>query len=147
MDIQEFILIDKNKVRRDSNLMSLYLDFFEKTFNTKPNCAGCSFGTDWNKLVSFYSKKSVTLPKQKVMSEITIKKITGQILSYKKDGKTYRRYDNVLYDDFIKEYLTYGTDEELSERKKLFNFPVKQEGKKEVNEETKVKKARKRKNG
>jgi hypothetical protein len=58
------------------------------------------------------------------MKTISIKKQQGKILSYKKDGKTFRLYDNILTDDFIKEYLVNGTDEEIVERVKMFNFPV-----------------------
>lgn len=125
MTVEEFILLDKAKVRRDSNLMHLYLEFFEKAFGRVPNCSGCSFGSDWQKLVSKYSKNSVTLQKVKIMAnQITIKKIQGKILSYKKDGKTYRLYDNILNDAFIKEFISNGTEEEIAERKKLFNFPL-----------------------
>lgn len=126
MTINEFILLDKAKVRRDSNLMSLYLDFFKTAFGRLPNCAGCSFGTDWQKLVSLYSikaEKKVTLQKGKIMNTITIKKIQGKILTYKKDGRTYRQYDNILTDSFIKEFISNGTEEEIKERVKMFNFP------------------------
>lgn len=128
MTINEFILLDKHKVRRDSNLMHLYLEFFKESFGRVPSCAGCSFGTDWAKLVAKYSKNYVTLQKAKTMSKsITIKKIQGKILSYKKEGKTYRLYDNILNDDFIKEYISNGTEEEIAERKKMFNFPSEDE--------------------
>jgi len=60
-------------------------------------------------------------------NKITIKKVQGKILTYQKNGKTYRLYDNILTDDFIKEYVSNGTPEELTERKKLFNFPNKSE--------------------
>jgi len=126
MTINEFILLDKAKVRRDSNLMSLYLDFFKTAFGRVPNCAGCSFGTDWQKLVSLYSikgEKKVTLQKGKIMNTISIKKIQGKILTYKKDGRTYRQYDNILTDEFIKEFIVSGTEEENKERVKMFNFP------------------------
>ena len=126
MTINEFILLDKAKVRRDSNLMSLYLDFFKTAFGRVPNCAGCSFGTDWQKLVSLYSikgEKKVTLQKGKTMNTISIKKIQGKILTYKKDGRTYRQYDNILTDEFIKKFIVSGTEEENKERVKMFNFP------------------------
>lgn len=126
MTIEELILIDKHKVRRDSNLMHLYLEYFKETFNYLPNCVGCSFGSDWQKFVTYHSKslkKTLTLQKVKIMSSITIKKVQGKILSYKKDGKTLRLYDNNLNDDFINGFLSNGTDEEIAERKKLFNFP------------------------
>lgn len=130
MTINEFILLDKAKVRRDSNLMSLYLDFFKTAFGRVPNCAGCSFGTDWQKLVSLYSikgEKKLTLQKGKIMNTISIKKIQGKILTYKKDGRTYRQYDNILTDSFIKEFISNGTEEEIKERVKMFNFPVETE--------------------
>lgn len=126
MTINEFILLDKAKVRRDSNLMSLYLDFFKTAFGRVPNCAGCSFGTDWQKLVSLYSikgEKKVTLQKGKIMNTISIKKIQGKILTYKKEGRTYRQYDNILTDSFIKEFISNGTEDEIKERIKMFNFP------------------------
>lgn len=123
MTIQELILNDKNKVRRDSNLMSLYLFYFKETYNYTPSCAGCSFSSDWDKFVSFHSKKSLNLQKEITMA-ITIKKVQGKILSYKKDGRTYRIYDNLLNDEFITEYLKHGSDDELAERKKMFNFPA-----------------------
>lgn len=141
MTIDEFILLDKAKVRRDSNLMSLYLDFFKTAFGRVPNCAGCSFGTDWQKLVSLYSnkgEKKVTLQKGKIMNTISIKKIQGKILTYKKDGRTYRQYDNILTDSFIKEFISNGTDQEIEERKKMFNFPVENSEGKETKKPIKI---------
>jgi hypothetical protein len=152
MELSEFILLDKNKVRRDSNLMSLYIFFFKETFNYAPNCASCSFSNDWNKLISFHSvnkKKSITLIKNKIMSPITIKKIQGKILSYRKDGKTFRMYDHILTNDFINQFLQNGTDEEILERKKLFNFPAEKIQKPDLkfSNTQEVEKKRKRKNG
>ena len=125
MTVEELILIDKSKVRRDSNLMSLYLLHFKETFKYAPSCAGCSFASDWQKLVSFYSKKvekKVTLQKEKLMNTISIKKIQGKILTYRKDGKTYRQYDNILTDSFVKEFISNGTEEEIKERVKMFKI-------------------------
>lgn len=152
MELSEFILLDKNKVRRDSSLMSLYIFFFKETFNYAPNCASCSFANDWNKLINFHSvnkKKSITLRKKTIMSAITIKKIQGKILSYRKDGKTFRMYDHILTSDFIDEFLHNGTDEEILERKKLFNFPIEKLQKPDFkfSNTEEVKKKRKRKNG
>lgn len=138
MEALELINKGMHEVRRDSNLMHLYIELFQKAFNFKPVCAGCSFSTDWFKFVSFYNPKSVTLQKEKVMSKtISIKKIQHKILSYKKDGRTYRLYDNNLNDDFIKNYLENGTEDELKERKKMFNFPSKEKEITENSEEVK----------
>lgn len=106
--------------------MSLYLIYFQEAYGYRPSCAGCSFGSDWQKIVSFYSNKEeklLNLQKQNFM-EITIKKIQGKILSYKKDGRVFRLYDNILNDEFIDGYLNNGSEEELAERAKLFNFPI-----------------------
>ena len=140
MTVNELILLDKAKVRRDSNLMHLYLEFFKEAFGRVPNCAGCSFGTDWQKLVSLYSKKSVTLQKVNPMKTIQIKKIQGKILTYKKGGRTYRQYDNILTDEFIKEFIVSGTEEENKERVKMFNFPVEEKSFEEIAEDNVSKK-------
>lgn len=123
MTVEELILLDKAKVRRDSNLMHLYLEHFKTAFGRVPNCAGCSFGADWQKLIAKYSKNYVTLQKGKPMKTIHIKKISGKILTYRKNGRNYRQYDNILTDAFIKEYISNGTEEEIAERLKMFNFP------------------------
>lgn len=124
MSVLELISNNKDKVRRDSNLMHFYLKHFKETFGYTPNCAGCSFSTDWNKLVSFYSKKVKNDFKNEIyMDKIKIKKAEGKILSYKKEGKTYRLYDNILTQPFINDYLTFGTKEEIENRKKMFRFP------------------------
>jgi hypothetical protein len=134
MQVQELILQNKDKVRRDSNLMSLYLKFFREAYGYAPSCAGCSFNSDWQTFVSFYSKNTLTLQskKIKIMEGITIKIIEGNILSYQKDEIIYRKYDNILTPEFIDGYLKNGTAEEIKERKKLFNFPEKIEVEKKV---------------
>jgi hypothetical protein len=124
MTIQELISLDKHKVRRDSSLMHLYIQFFKETFNYLPTCTGCSFDSDWNKLRLFHSKNnSATQIKKNMSNNITIKKKLGKILTYYKDGRAYRLYDNNLNDDFINEYVSNGTPDEIEQRKKLFNFP------------------------
>lgn len=147
MTIEEFILLDKAKVRRDSNLMHLYLEFFKEAFNRVPNCAGCSFATDWQKLVSKYSKKSVTLQKVNPMRTITIKKIQGKILTYRKDGKTYRQYDNILTDEFIKNYIEYGVEGDKESRLKMFNFPVEEKKTSELQNDVNLPESLKKKLG
>jgi len=125
MQVEELILINSDKVRRDSNLMSLYLKFFKEAYSYTPSCAGCSFNDDWIKFVSFYSKNTLTLPNKKIeiMKGITIKKTEGSILAYKIDGVTYRKYDTALTPEFIDGFLKNGTEEEITDRKKLFNLP------------------------
>ena len=148
MDIQELILLNSDKVRRDSNLMAFYIESFVKTFGYKPVCTGCSFSSDWRKLVNFVNKKEnlVTLQKSKnTMSTFKLKKVSNVILAYKKDAVTYRKYDNLLNEDFAIAYLTFGTEADIEQRKKMFS--VLPNGLGEVKEvetaEVKVKKTRK----
>lgn len=124
MTALDLIGFGKDKVRRDSNLMFLYLDHFKKAFGHTPSCAGCSFNTDWQSFVKFHTKEELII-KTKTMSiqKIKLKKVQGKILSYVKNKKTYRLYDNVLTDDFISEYLKNGTKEQIEERKGFFVFP------------------------
>lgn len=123
MDIQELILLNSDKVRRDSNLMAFYIESFVKAFGYKPVCTGCSFSSDWRKLVNHVNGKLnlVTLQKSKnTMSTFKLKKVSNVILAYKKDGVTYRKYDNLLNEDFAIAYLTFGTEHEIEQRKKMF---------------------------
>lgn len=46
------------------------------------------------------------------------------IISYKKDKRTYRAYTNTADDEFIINWLTYGNESDLEERKKrVKTFP------------------------
>jgi hypothetical protein len=124
MTIQELILLNSDKVRRDSSLMAFYIEAFVSTFNYKPTCTGCSFSSDWRKLVNFVNKNEnlVTLQKSKnTMSTFKLKKVSNIILAYKKGGVTFRKYDNLLNEDFVIAYLTNGTEQEIEQRKKLFS--------------------------
>lgn len=49
-----------------------------------------------------------------------LKEIKVEILTFEKDGNKIRCYDNNLNDEFVRGFLTYGTDAELKERRKLF---------------------------
>lgn len=125
MDVKELILLNSDKVRRDSNLMAFYIKSFMEAFGYKPNCAGCTFSSDWNKLVSFIKNdgKSLSLNlKSKVMENtFRLKKIQNKIFAYRIGKTTYRSYDNLFNDDFVKAFLKHGTEEEIIERKKLFS--------------------------
>lgn len=123
MTLNELILINSDKVRRDSNLMAFYLKSFVEAFGYKPTCTGCTFASDWNKLVKFVStgEKPITNhQKQNLMNTFKLKKTTNTILAYKLNGRTHRKYDNLLNEEFAVAYLTHGALEEIEQRKKLF---------------------------
>lgn len=119
MDVIELIKLSGREVRGNSNLMAIYITAFQNQFGHKPNCAGCTFNTDFQKL-----KNAVLNPKQKTIipMEKTFKlyQVKGDILTYKDGKKTVRQYDNRMTEDFAIAYLTRGTDEQIEERKKLF---------------------------
>lgn len=124
MDSQEFIKLNSDKVRRDSSLMAFYIDLYFSTFNRKPNCVGCTFNSDFNKLkIALSGKNNVNLSvnKNKMENTFKLKKITGNILAFKKGKVTHRLYDNNLNETFVIDFLTNGTEEQIKERKKLFS--------------------------
>lgn len=119
MEVVDFVKLDGRKVRGDSDLMAIYINEFERVFGRKPNCAGCTFNSDFKKL-----RNEIMNPKKstiKMENTFKYKKAKGEILFFKKNGKTVRRYDNKLTEDFVIGYLTNGTKEELEDRKKEFS--------------------------
>lgn len=131
MDIKDLILLNSDKVRRDSSLMAFYIESFFTVFGYRPNCAGCSFSSDWNKLVSLVrnGEKYVTLnfKQNKMENTFKLKKIQNKIFAYRIDKKTFRSYDNNFTESFVRDFLTYGNDEEIAERKLLFSVLPKEE--------------------
>lgn len=125
MDIQELILINSDKVRRDSNLMAFYIESFYTVFGTRPNCAGCTFSSDWKKFVSKVKNGGnlVTLKTKEIKMKNTfkLKKIQNKIFAYRIEKKTFRSYDNNFTEEFVKNFLTFGTPEEIEIRKQLFS--------------------------
>lgn len=122
MTKDELILIGKAKVRGNSNLMSIYIDLYKEQFGRKPNCAGCTFSSDWDRFVSnTVNKPSIELKtKSSMENTFELKKKNNDMLRYVHEGKTYRKYANKLNESFAVAFLTYGTDSEIEDRKKLF---------------------------
>ena len=143
MDVNELIQLNSDKVRIDSNLMLFYVEAFFETFGYKPNCAGCTFNSDFIKLkTALHNKENVvnlTNKTKKMENTFKLKRIEGNILAYRKDKKTFRLYDNSLNEEFVIGFLTNGTAEEIEQRKKLFSKLPKLE-EKEVVKEKKSKK-------
>ena len=143
MDVNELIQLNSDKVRRNSSLMRFYIECFSKTFGYIPDCAGCNFNSDFNKLKVALSndKKIVNLTNKtkKMENTFKLKRIEGNILAYRKDKKTFRLYDNSLNEEFVISFLTNGTAEEIEQRKKLFSKLPKLE-EKQVSKPKKTKK-------
>lgn len=125
MGVEELIKLDSQKVRKSPDLMAFYITAFQKQFGRTPNCAGCTFGTDFkNLIVAVRDGKSPTSTKQfksnKMENTFKLNKIQSRILFYRKDGKTFRTYDSQMREEFAIAYLTHGSEEDLKERRKMF---------------------------
>lgn len=121
MQIEELVKLSSQKVRSNSNLMAIYIDAFKEVFGKTPNCAGCTFSADFTKLKKAVLKQT-PIQKTRKMVDITfkLKKKLGKIHSYKKNGRTIHFYDTNMTEEIAIEYLTYGTPEQIENRKELF---------------------------
>ena len=114
MDVKEFIKLDPNKIRRDNELMQLFVKFYEAAFSVKPNCAGCVFKSGFKRL-----KSHVLGSKSKDLNTYTMKektfvikpKFRNKILTYKKDNITFRSYGYNLTEEFSKELVNSGKND------------------------------------
>lgn len=140
MTKEELIAKGKTKVRGNSDLMLIYINLFQEQFGYKPNCAGCTFENDWKKFIAGNSKRTAAVNVANTLKTFKLKKAGSDILHFKKDGKTHRRYANKITEDFAINFLTYGTETEISERKKLFDTLPEQ-----FRDQPAVKKTRKKK--
>lgn len=126
MTTKELVSLSPKKIRHNNELMQLYIQQFEAAFSYKPNCAGCTFNSDFNKLkkhVNSGSKSTIINLKPKTMSVYKIKpKFRAQILTYIKDKRPHRTYGRNITDSFAEEFLKYGTKEQIAERKKMFTI-------------------------
>lgn len=111
-----------DKVRVNEDMMRSYIELYKSVFHKEPNCASCSFSSDFRRLQNYFKQQHKT----KIMSKSykLNKRHSNEILRYTKDGKTYRIYGRDLNDDFAKEYLKNGTKKQIEERKSKFdNIP------------------------
>ncbi len=50
MTLQEFVRLNPKEIRRDKELMQLFVNFYEAAFFVVPKCVGCSFKSGFKKL-------------------------------------------------------------------------------------------------
>lgn len=65
MSIEEFLSKNPHDIRRNAEMMQQYIDLYVAAFSLKPNCAGCSFNKDYQRLKKHYeslhsNKKNTT---------------------------------------------------------------------------------------
>lgn len=118
MDIDEFVGLSPNIIRRDTELMQLYIKFYEAAFSVIPNCAGCSFKSGFRKLQQYAKTGEKNIKFDTNTNEMKTDKtfllktqFTNKILTYVKDGKTYRSYGYNLSEDFAKELVASGKED------------------------------------
>ncbi|PIF44293.1 hypothetical protein CLU96_1234 [Chryseobacterium sp. 52] len=122
MEIKDLIKAGKDQVRRNPDLMSAYIELFQEKFGKKPDCAGCSFNSDWNRLINETSTQKFTIMSTKNFELINNSIIYSFDYEDKKLKRVFRKrvYGNLMTEDFAIEYLTHGTQEEIAVRKKQF---------------------------
>lgn len=122
MRVDELILKSPDKVRKSPDLMAFYLREYEKIFGRLPNCAGCTFKSDWKKFVQAVKKPTKQIKETMATTEKTFKLKDNRvrIMTYWLDKSPQRKYSNKLTEDFAIGYLTHGTKEQIEARKKEF---------------------------
>lgn len=111
MTAKEFVSIDAKQIRASEELMQLFVNFYEAAFFIKPNCGGCIFNAGFKKLKKFHSINQKNNINFEVMKERTFKinrKYLSDILTYKKDGVTYRKYANKMTEEFAIQLIADG---------------------------------------
>lgn len=120
--LEDLIKAGKSEVRYNSNLLTAYKKLFAEKFGREPDCAGCTFDSDWNRLTN------QNFSNREIMSENTFKLRDNSIIyTYDKkidDGNTRRTrsYGNIMTEEFAEAYLTEGTPEQIDQRKKQFKI-------------------------
>lgn len=125
MTAQEIAANSAEIVRKDDNLMGLYIEKYKDLFGFEPNCASCTFSHDFLK---FQQKVRITHgasapQKSKTMANTKFKlklKHVNDILTYRVGNKPYRAYGYKLTPEFVEAFLTNGTKAEIKQRKELF---------------------------
>jgi len=121
MTINDLKILGAQKVRSNSNLMQTYIKLFKETFGYEPNCAGCTFNNDWNRLINLSDPQII-----QIMGNTDFKLIdNNEIYSYNykhENGRvlTARSYGNTMTQEFAEAYLKNGTKEQIEKRKNEF---------------------------
>lgn len=125
MTVEELIQAGKDQVRSSPGLMSAYIENFTRLFGRKPDCAGCTFNHDWQRLIT-------AVPNPQKITEMSDKtfKLRDQhkiytIVSEDKKTKTrkpIRTYGNLMSEEFADKYLSTTDEKILAARKAEFKI-------------------------
>ena len=114
MELKEFVRLSPNQIRRDKELMQLFVNFYEAAFSFIPKCVGCAFKSGFNELKNYAesSNKIIKFDKKKTMESTKTFILKNQfklkILTYKEEGVTHRTYGYNLTEEFARELVKYG---------------------------------------
>lgn len=112
MTLEEFVSIPAEQIRKSERLMQLFVEFYEAAFFFKPKCAGCAFKKGFKKLRQYSTKSTQKIVKFETMENIKTfqvkKKYLTKILTFKKDGITYRKYGNTIDEEFANNLVADG---------------------------------------
>jgi len=116
MTLGEFVKIEPQIIRRDNELMQLYINFYEAAFFLIPNCVGCSFKSGFKKLKQYaiHGEKNINFDKNiiemKNPKTFLLKPIyQTKILTYvDSDKRIHRTYGYSLTEEFANELVKAG---------------------------------------
>ncbi len=118
MNLKEFVRLNPKEIRRDSELMQLFVNFYEAAFFVIPKCVGCSFKSGFKKLRNYANNSGENVIFDKTISNMKTFKLKSKyklkILTYKKDGKTFRKYGHALTEEFAVELVAHGKSDVFS---------------------------------
>lgn len=111
MDLQEFVRLNPDAIRRDKDLMQLFVEFYKAAFSLTPSCAGCVFKKGFKRLRDYVNSDDKISNFDKTIKTNQMESKTFQlknqfklkILSYRKDNKTYRSYGYNMTEEFARE--------------------------------------------
>lgn len=126
MKYEELTKLEQHQVRNNPRLMSAYIQLFKEMFGYEPNCAGCTFNSDWQKFIANSEnqlKSQISNQKQMEKSFKLFDEL--KIYTYRKTLENgvevpVRTYGYAMTEEFAQSYLTEGTDEQIRERRKEF---------------------------
>lgn len=123
MSPEELIKIQPKKILRDEKLTRRYIEIYTAFFGKAPSCTGCSINKDINRLKNAIFDKDKKLNKMEKRKFKLKTAYNGQILSFKKDSRTFHSYGRVANDEFLKDFIQYGMRPKSEEdRKKMFSI-------------------------
>ena len=155
MKIEELVKLKPETVRKDPELMPLYIKYYTEAFNIAPDCAGCTFSVDFKKLKKLVlTGAAIGATSATILTDMASKKYVlkaahkNEILTYRgKNNRPVRTYGYGITDDFAKAFLTEGNKKQLEERAKMFDVidgkPQSKKAEKALAEAKKAEKAKK----